>query len=168
MTAQIEMIVQFATLAILLVGVIFGILEIRRARKARCEKAATDAFSICIQDAFAHAQMLVLDLPLDASPYQIRDSPDIRRATELVVNQCEYFGMMVFFRIVPLRTLDLIVGGVVRGNWLRLHKYIQSERDALNIPVYGEWFQWLAERLEQYPQPEKEVGAHIAFSTWQP
>jgi hypothetical protein len=168
MTAQIEIIIQFATLATLLAGVIFGILEIRRARKARAEKAAIDVFSLCIQDVFTDAQMLVLDLPLDASPDHIRDSPNLRRAAELTVNQYEYLGMMVFYRIVPLRTLDLLVGGVVRGNWLRLHKYIESEREALRIPAYGEWFQWLAERLEQHAQPEKQVGAHIAFSAWEP
>jgi hypothetical protein len=75
---------------------------------------------------------------------------------------------MVFHRIVPLRTLDLLAGGVVRGSWMRLHEYIESERDALDMPAFGEWFQWLAERLEQFPQPEKQVGAHIAFSTWKP
>jgi hypothetical protein len=168
MSAHFDMIIQFATLATLLAGVIFGILEIRRARKARAEKAAHDVFSVCIQDVFTDAQMVVLDLPLDAPPDQIRDSPELRRAAELIVNQYEYDGMMVFCRIVPLRTLDLLVGGLVWGNWLRLHKYIESERDALNIPAYGEWFQWLAERLEQCPQPEKEIGAHIAFSSWRP
>jgi len=168
MTAQFEIIMQLATLATLLAGVIFGILELRRARKARAEKAAIDVFSLCIQDVFSNAQMRVLDLPLDASPDHIRDSPDLRCATDLIVNQHEYFGMMVFYRIVPLRTLDLLVGGVVRGNWMRLHKYVKSEREALNIPAFGEWFQWLAERLEQYPQPEKEVGAHIACSDWKP
>ena len=86
MTAQFDMIMQFATLAILLSGVIFGILEIRRARKARAEKAAHDVFSVCIQDVFTDAQMLVLDLPLDAFPDQIRDSPELRRAAELIVN----------------------------------------------------------------------------------
>jgi hypothetical protein len=168
MTTLFEMIMQFATLAILLAGVIFGILEIRRARKARAEKAAHDVFSVCIQDVFTDAQMLVLDLPPDASPDYIHDSPNLRRAAELIVNQYEYYGMMVFCRIVPLRTLDLLVGGLVWGNWLRLHKYIESERDTLKIPAYGEWFQWLAERLEHCRQPEKQVGAHIAFSTWQP
>jgi len=168
MTVQFDMIMQFATLATLLAGIIFGILEIRRARKARAEKAAHDVFSVCVQDVFTDAQMLVLDLPPDASPDQIRDSPALRRAAELIVNQYEYYGMMVFCRIVPLRTLDLLVGGLVWGNWLRLHKYIDSERDALNIPAYGEWFQWLAERLEQHPQPEQVVGAHIAFSNWKP
>ena len=168
MTAQFEIIMQLATLATLLAGVIFGILEIRRARKARADKAAIDVFSACVEDAFTQAQMLVLDLPLDASPDKIRNSPDLRHATELIVNQYEYLGMMVFYRIVPLRTLDLLVGGVVRGNWLRLHGYVESQREALNIPAFGEWFQWLAERLEQYPQPEKQVGVHIAFSSWKP
>ena len=79
-----------------------------------------------------------------------------------------YYGMMVFYRIIPLRTLDLLVGGAVRGNWMRLRKYVESERDVLNIPAFGEWFQWLAERLEQYPQPEKQVGVHIAFATRKP
>lgn len=168
MTAQFDTIIQFATLATLLTGVIFGILEIRRARNARAEKAAIDVFSVYIQKVFNDAQMLVLDLPPDASPERIRNSTDLRRAAELMVDLYEYFGMMVFYRIVPLRTLDLLVGGVVRGNWIRLHMYVESERDALNIPAFGEWFQWLAERLEQYPQSEKQVGAHIAFSNWKP
>lgn len=168
MTGQFDMIMQLATLAILLAGVIFGILEIRRARKAREEKAAHDVFSVCLREAFTDAQMLVLDLPPDASPDQIHDSPDLRRAAELIVNLYEYYGMMVFCRIIPLRTLDLLVGGPVCCVWLRLRKYVESERDALDIPSYGEWFQWLVERLEPYPRPEKQAGAHIAFSTWQP
>ena len=168
MTAQFEMIVQFATLATLLVGVIFGILELRRARKARAEKAAIDVFSVILQDVFNDAHIHILNLPLDVSPDDVRNSPNLRRDAELLMSLYEYWGMMVFYRIIPLRTLDLLVGGTVRGSWIRLQKYIESERDALNIPAFGEWFQWLAERLEQYPQPEKQVGVHIAFATWKP
>jgi hypothetical protein len=168
MTTQLETLMQVATLTTLLAGVIFGIMEIRRARKARAEKAEVEIFSACIQEAFNDAQMLVLELPPDASPDQIRGSPNLRRAAELVVDLYGYFGMMVFYRIIPLRTLDLLVGGVLRANWIRLYEYVESQRDTLNIPAYGEWFQWLAERLEQCPQPEKQVGAHIAFSSWKP
>jgi hypothetical protein len=162
------MIIQFASLAALLAGVIFGILELRRARKARAEKAAIEAFSVTLQEVFNDAHILILNLGQDVSPGHIRNSPNLRRAAELLMTLYEYWGMMVFYRIIPLRTLDLLVGGVVQGCWIRLQEYIESERDALNIPAFGEWFQWLAERLEQYPQPEKRVGAHIAFSTWKP
>ena len=69
-----------------------------------------------IQHVFNDALMLILDLPPDASAEQIRNSTDLRRAAELMADLYEYFGMMVFYRIVPLRTLDLLVGGVIRGN----------------------------------------------------
>jgi hypothetical protein len=32
----------------------------------------------------------------------------------------------------------------------------------------AEWFQWLAERLEDLDRPEKKVGAHVAYKAWSP
>jgi hypothetical protein len=168
MGVQLGVIIQLAGLVTLLTGIIFGILEIRRARQARAERAAIDVFSITVQPVYNDAHIVVLDFPTGVSPEHIRSSHELRRATELLMTLYEYWGIMVFYRILPLRTLDILVGGVVRGSWRRLHRYIESERDALDMPAFGEWFQWLAERLEQYPQPEKRVGAHIAFSSWKP
>ena len=128
------MIIQFATLATLLAGIIFGFLEIRRASKARAEKAAIDVFSITVQDVVNDAHILVLDLPPDVSPDHIRNSPNTRRATELLMTLYDYWGILTFYRVVPLRTLDLLVGGVVRGSWMRLHKYIESEMETLGMP----------------------------------
>jgi len=34
--------------------------------------------------------------------------------------------------------------------------------------MFGEWFQWLAERIDEYPAPGKDVGAPIAFKDWKP
>jgi hypothetical protein len=34
--------------------------------------------------------------------------------------------------------------------------------------MFGEWFQWLAERMEQYPAPGKAQGAAAAFRDWVP
>jgi hypothetical protein len=167
-TAQYEEIIQFATLATRLAGVIFGILEMHRTRKARAGKAAIDVFSNTGQEALNDGHMLVLNLPPDASPDHIRNPPNLRRATELLTALCEDWGIMVICRIVRLRTPDLLVSGLVRGCWMRLYRYIESRRDGLSIAAFGEWLQWLPERLEQYPQPEKRTGAHIAFSTWKP
>ena len=168
MNIQLDTFIQLVTLIALAAGIFFGIGESRRAAKARSEKAALDIFEITVEkdiiDAFVH----VLNLPLDVTPDHIRNSPDLRRACQLLMNLFEYWGMMVFYRIVPLRTLDLLVGGVVRGCWKRLQGYWQAERDMHNIIALAEWFQWLTERLEEYPQPEKPAGAHISFSSWKP
>jgi hypothetical protein len=34
--------------------------------------------------------------------------------------------------------------------------------------LFGEWFQWLAERLDEYPAPGKDVSAPLADRTWTP
>jgi hypothetical protein len=165
---QIDAIIQLVTLLALIASVLFGVIEIRRAAKIRAEKAALDVFDITVQRDIIDSFVLVLDLPLDCPPDHIRTSPDLRRACQLLMNLFEYWGTIVFYNIVPLRTLDLLVGGVVRGSWKRLHNYWDAEREIHNIPALAEWFQWLADRLDEYPQPEKQLGAHIAFSSWKP
>lgn len=168
MNPQFSLIIQFVTLATLVAGVVFGVLEVHRARVARADKAAMDVFNITVQQDVIDAIVGILDLPVDADAERIVASAELRRSTQLLLNLYEYWGMMVFYRIVPLRTLDLLVGGVVRGSWRRLHRYVEAERRARSVPTLAEWFQWLAERLEQYPQPEKALGAHVAFSSWKP
>jgi hypothetical protein len=127
-----------------------------------------DVFSVTLENVFNDARLPFLDLPLDVSPDHIHNSHDLRRDIGRLMLFYAYWGMMVYNRMIPLGTLDLLVGGTVRGCRIRLHTYVETERRAQNIPAYGEWFQWLAERLEQYPQPEKEVGAHMAFFAWRP
>lgn len=168
MNIQLDTFIQLVTLFALIASVLFGGIEIRRAAKLRAEKAALDVFDITVQRDIIDSFVLVLDLPLDCSPDLIRSSPDLRRACQLLMNLFEYWGTMVFYKIVPLRTLDLLVGGVVRGCWKRLHIYWQAERDIHDVPALAEWFQWLADRLKEYPQPEKKAGAHISFSSWKP
>ena len=34
--------------------------------------------------------------------------------------------------------------------------------------MFGEWYQWLAERIDEYPAPGKTVGAPVAFKDWRP
>ena len=168
MSPQFEMIRQLVTLFALIAGILFGVLEVRRAAKSHAEKAALDVFNITVQHEVMDALTLILDLPKDTDPEHIRGSAELRRASELLMNLFEYWGIMVFYRVVPLRTLDLLVGGVVRGSWERLHRFVELEREKTNIPVRAEWFQWLADRLNQHPQPEKKFGAHVAFARWKP
>ena len=164
----IDFALQFVTLFALVAGIFFGILEVRRAAKARAEKAALDVFEGTGQREVMDAMTLVMHLPVDAEPAAVSSHPEVHSATELLLNLFEYWGVMVFYRVVPLRTLDLIVGGVVRGAWQRLHRYIQWERQQTMNDVHAEWFQWLVERLTEYPQPEKRQGAHVAFADWRP
>ncbi len=165
---QLAELLQIVTLIALLAGLFFGILEVRHARRERTEKGALDVLSIAVHPDHIQASYAILELPENASPDVILDSPGLRRAANTLMVQYEYLGNLVYQRIVPLHTLDLLVGGIIRACWRRLRPYIGGQRQERNLPNIAEWFQWLAERLEEHGRPEKALGTHVAFKDWQP
>jgi hypothetical protein len=65
--------------------------------------------------------------------------------------------------VVDLHTLDRMVGGWVRATWVRLRRWVESERIEDRSPNVGEWWQWLYEQLEADPDPGKASGTHVAY-----
>ncbi len=110
----------------------------------------------------------VLELPEDTSSDLILKSPDLRLSANTLMVQYEYLGNLVYQRIVPLQTLDLLVGGIIRACWRRLRPYIEGQREERNLPNIAEWFQWPTEHLEEYGRPDKSLGTHVAFKDWAP
>jgi hypothetical protein len=105
----------------------------------------------------------ILKLPDDADPDVIRSDPALLEAAMLVYFACEMLGAIVFEGVVDLHTLDRMVGGWVRGSWVRLRRWVASERIANRNVSVGEWWQWLFEQLEADPDPGKALGAHVAY-----
>ena len=168
MTIDFSDILQVVTLVALLSGLVFGVLEARRARRARAERGALDVLGIAVNPDHIQASYAVLDLPEEASPDLVLNSPELRRAANTLMVQYEYLGNLVYQRMVPIETLDLLVGGIIRASWNRLRPYIEGQRQERNLPNIAEWFQWLAERLETHGRPEKSLGTHVAFKDWMP
>ena len=159
---------QIATLVTVVAGLFFGIMEVRRARQGRTDKGARDVLSLAISPEHIEAAYGILELPEDARPELVANSPELKRLANTLMVQYEYLGNLVFQRIVPLETLDLLVGGIIRATWKRLRPYIEAQRKEKGFPNIAEWFQWLVEQLEKYGRSEKAVGTHIAFKDWKP
>ena len=103
----------------------------------------------------------ILKLPDDADPQVIRSDPALLEAAMLVYFACEMWGSIVFEGVVDLHTLDRMVGGWVRSTWVRLRRWIASERIDNRSPNVGEWWQWLYDRFEADPDPGKALGAQV-------
>jgi hypothetical protein len=168
MSVDVGVILQVATLIAVVAGLAFGVMEVRRASRERKDKGALDVLSLAINSDHIEASYAILELPPNAPPELVSGSPNVRRAANTLMVQYEYLGNLVFQHIVPLETLDLLVGGIIRASWARLRPYIEEQRTEKSIPNMAEWFQWLAERLELYGRPEKARGTHIAFKDWRP
>ena len=155
--------VEIFTAIAVVIGIGFGLIELRQATRNRRDHAAVDIVRTVQTQEVRQAVRLIFDLPLDADPQLIRNDPALLAAALAVDSACEMWGCMVFERVVDHQLLDRMVGGWVRGTWTRLRAWVESERVETQSVNVGEWWQWLYELLEADPDPEKKLGAHIGY-----
>ncbi len=151
------------------IGVAFAIVQVRQVQAKRREAMAVDLVHSFETPEFLRASRFVLNLPENCSVEEIRSRGDpVEFAVHTILISYESIGLLVHRRLVPLSLVDEYMGGFARTAWNRLHRYVEYQRSERNFRNYGEWFQWLVDRLLQYPRPSKQVGAHVAFKTWKP
>ena len=150
------------TLAVV-VGVVFGLAELRHALRARRDHAAVDIVRTVQTQEVRRAVGRVLKLPDDADPDVIRGDVVLLEAALAVDSACEMWGFMVYEGVVDHHMLDRMVGGWVRGTWSRLRRWVQAERVENRNPNVGEWWEWLYDRLQADPDPGKAQGAYAAY-----
>ena len=85
----------------------------------------------------------------------------------LISSTMENIGVMTFQRIVPFVIVNNLVGSSVIILWRKLENWAIALRDELDDEAAFEWFQWLAERLEDY-QPRDPRPAYEAHNDWMP
>jgi len=163
---NIDTAANLATTLAVVIGVVFGLAELRRAVRDRRDQAAFDIVRTVQTQEVRRAVGRVLKLPDDAEPELIRRDPQLLEAALAVDSACEMWGSMVFEGVVDLHTLDRMVGGWIRGSWRRLGRWVEAERVDNRNQNVGEWWQWIYERLQADPDPGKAEGAHAAYRGW--
>jgi hypothetical protein len=152
----------FTTVAVVL-GVAFGLVQLRHARHDRRDHAAVDIVRTVQTQEVNRAVSRVLQLPDDVDPEVIRGDPALTEDALAVHSACEMWGCMVYEGVVDHRMLDRMVGGWVRGTWSRLRLWVEAERVLKRNPNVGEWWQWLNDFLEADPDRSKTEGAYVTY-----
>jgi hypothetical protein len=153
-----------ASAVAVLVAIVFGTLTIRQWQRARELSAAAQLVQTLLTNEFTRSIGLVIELPEAAPAEAVSGRPELTHAVMVVAHGFESLGVLVFHRLLGLHLVDHLVGGYVRTSWRRLKPYVEARR-AL-IGSYAEWYQWLAERMEEDPAPGKSTGAHLAHRHW--
>jgi hypothetical protein len=156
-----------ATALALLVAVAFGILQLGHLAKTRAIFSSAELVHSFQTADFTRSVIAVSQLPDGADPETITRDPAVFAATQYVGHVFESLGVLVYHRIIPLHLVDDLLGGYVRLCWRKLGPQVTARRRDMGIN-YGEWMQWLAERLAEHPSPGKSEGAHLAHRTWIP
>jgi hypothetical protein len=169
-TVDLSTVANVATALTVLSAVIFGLIEMRRARQEREERAAFVAVQAILTAAWMRSMVLVQAIPDGATASKIEADPRVLEAAQSIGIILEGLGYAVFARMVPLNVVDELMGGTVRVAWRKLRPYVEYERERAGSQKTWEWFQWLAEQLDRHSRAQTSltVGAHDAYRDWQP
>jgi hypothetical protein len=159
-----------ATALTVITGVGFGLVEARRSRRARQERAAFTAVQAILTPEWMKSMMVVHGIPDGTSASTIEADARVLDASHAVGVTLEGLGYSVYARVVPLQVVGDLVGGTIRLAWRKLRPYVEEERRRSGSQKTFEWFQWLATQLDRY-SPGKtnlQIGAHEAYRDWKP
>ena len=159
-----------ATAAAVITGLVFGIIEIVHARREREERGAFEVVHAMLTPEWMRSMAIVQSLPDGVPAAELEADPKKLEAAESVGIILETLGYSVYRHIVPLLVVDDLIGGTVRIAFRKMRGYIEYDRARVGSQKSWEWFQWLAERLDEH-LPGKTtlaLGAHQAHRTWQP
>jgi hypothetical protein len=150
-----------------LVAVVFGSLTIHQWRRTRHLTAAAELVRTIQTPEFTRAIARLMELPVDASAEQVAEDEETVAAFHVATHVFESLGVLVFHRLLPLHLVDDLLGGYVRASWRRVRPFAEARRAVLGANS-GEWFEWLADRMEEHPAPGKSRGAYHAHRGWRP
>lgn len=149
----------------LLIPIVFGTLTLRQWQRARRLSAAAELVHTLLTPEFTRAIARIVELPEGADAGTVASRPGLAEDVFIVSHAFESLGVLVFHRLLPLHLVDHLIGGYVRASWKRLGPYVVSRRGGIGANL-GEWYQWLADRLEEDPAPGKATGAHVFHRSW--
>ncbi len=149
-------------------GLFFALLQMRQTRQQRRELAAIELFRFFGNPQFSAAYKTIIHLPDGMSAEEVRKGTGgLDDAAMLIAATMENIGVMTFQRIVPFVVVNNLVGASVIILWRKLEPWVIALRDELGSPAAFEWFQWLAERLDDY-QDDDAQPAYNAHKSWMP
>ena len=149
-------------------GLGFGVIQLQHYRQQRRETAAIELLRSFHNPEFSRSLRAVLALPKGVRKSDLGECSDgAENAIMVVVLTFESIGVMVFRGIVPLEMVNELLGGVCVESWARLSQFMQDSRAESDRTTMGEWFQWLAERLNEHHTRYGRPPAYEQYRHWQ-
>jgi hypothetical protein len=147
-------------------GIAFGFTQVRQFRQQRQDALAVELMR-SIQDAgFIGSIRILMEVPDSASAAEARSlGPTAEEAAWVLGAKYETLGYLVYRGIMPIDMVEELVGGVGVQLWYRIKPWVTAVREQQGQPLLHEWWQWLAERLEERGRPTA-VPAYIRLGGW--
>jgi len=125
-------------------------MQLSEFRKRRRTQAAADLCRGFVEPDLARAIILLRSMPDGCSveEFQTR-GPEYEQAAQIVGNHFETMGLLVHENIASFRIVQELTGGLLLMMWRKIANWVEEVRVTSDNPRFGEWVQWLAERIAE-------------------
>jgi hypothetical protein len=149
-----------------LVGaLIFAGLQVRSANRAREEQNAVKLIDAALSTVLAQPHSFFAELSPKAEDVNAY-SPDVARMLQETGFRLEALGYLVYRRVVPLRSVEEVMGGMITLWWTQIKPLAEHDREKTQNPRMFEWAQWLAERVAERRTGTESEPAFRAHANW--
>jgi hypothetical protein len=154
MTSEIIALIANLALALsLVVGLVFGIAQVKTAARDRKERFTLEALRNFQTHEFAALMFNINAYTFPPTLEEWRKLPANDQVMLLqFTQQMESLGILVAERFINIDLVDKTLGSFVTNSWDKFKTVILDMREKLPDPFLSEYFQWLSERLGERMQ----------------
>lgn len=149
-TEFISVLANLALTLSLIVAIIFGIAQIRAAKKDRRERLTLETLRNFQTREFASMILFVTNtkFPGTYSEWQSRATADRELFIQLM-QQMESVGILLADGSIDIELVDKTLGSFVTSSWEKYKPVVSDMREKSNDPYLAEYFQWMAEQIDR-------------------
>ena len=148
-----EIITLIANLALALsfiVALVFGIAQVKAAARDRRERLTLDTIRNFQTREFAELIHYISSHTMPSSRKELEARPSSEQIIFIQFGQqMESLGILVAEQLINIDLVDKTLGSFVTTAWEKYKKMFLDIREKQPDPFLGEYFQWLAERIDE-------------------
>jgi len=136
-----------------IIALVFGIAQVRTANRDRRERFTIETLHNFQTREFAELILFINSRNMPSSSKDMNALPPKEQVFIVQFGQqMESLGMLVFERLINIDLVDKTLGSFVTLAWQKYKPLFSDLREKQPDPFLGEYFQWLAERIEERMQ----------------
>jgi hypothetical protein len=150
MNELITLIANVALALSFIVALVFGIAQVRASARDRRERLTLKTLRDFQTREFAELINSIISRDLPKSRDELRALPAKEQAIFIqLAQQMESLGLLVAERLIDIELVDKTLGSFVTTAWQKYKVMFLDIRKTDPDPFLGEYFQWLAERIDE-------------------
>ena len=133
-----------------IVALVFGVAQVRAASRERRERLTLETLRNFQTREFAE---LIFYINASSMPSNRKEMQALPAKEQVMViqfgQQMESLGMLVAEKLINIELVDKTLGSFVTTAWEKYKTMFQDIREKTSDPFLGEYFQWLAETIDE-------------------